>query len=241
MTLTGLIDRPEFVNPQLTPLRDGGTVHATHLISHPGGSPDRPHAFLTTQSAGSTFRAHFHFNRQFQVAVRGSGMLGRHPLGLVTVHYAAAETGYGPIVAGDEGLSYLTLRQVFERGAQYLPESSPAMHLGLKRRQRTSPVIDLADHTAAAGDAATSEIFPLDETGLGAWLIRAGPGAAVNTAPAGADHDRYHVVVGGSVRTAEDKLPELSVVWVGRGESSPGMVAGAGGAKLLVLQFPVSD
>jgi hypothetical protein len=241
LTLTGLIDRPEFVNPQLTPLRDGGSVHATHLISHPGGRADQPHAFLTTQSPGSTFRAHFHFNRQFQVAVRGSGLLGRHPLGLVTVHYAAAETGYGPIVAGDGGLSYFTLRQVFERGAQYLPDNAPSMHQGLRRRQKTSPVIDLHDAVDGVGEAATTEIFPLDETGLGAWLIRVGPGVMVDAPLASADRDRYHVIVGGSVRTGEDELPELSVVWVGRGEPSPRMIAGPQGGHVLVLQFPVSD
>ena len=69
-----------------------------------------PTVALIEQPAGFEFMPHFHRQNQFQVFVGGSGSLGRHALAPVVVHYAGAYTGYGPLLAGPEGIQYFTLR-----------------------------------------------------------------------------------------------------------------------------------
>src|SRR5918997_5705706 len=53
----------------------------------PGPEVVYPMAFLVEQSAGSTVQAHFHAANQFQVVVAGRGMLGRHEVAPICVHY----------------------------------------------------------------------------------------------------------------------------------------------------------
>src|ERR1700738_3467863 len=53
---------------------------------------------------------HFHPVDQYQVFVHGGGHLGKRAIGEITVHYADAYTPYGPMVAGDQGMSVYTIR-----------------------------------------------------------------------------------------------------------------------------------
>jgi hypothetical protein len=87
---------------------------------------------------------HFHTQNQFQVFIEGSGSFGRHQISPYIVHYAGAFTGYGPIVAGSEGLEYLTLRAVRDLGAQFLPDKMPSLKKGPKHHY-TSPSIVTKD------------------------------------------------------------------------------------------------
>ena len=84
----------------------------------PGLSPT---VFLVEQPPNSVLAPHFHAQNQFQVVKDGSGTLGPHAVGPGSVHYAGAFTGYGPLVAGPAGLSYFTIRAVYETGANFLP------------------------------------------------------------------------------------------------------------------------
>ena len=81
-----------------------------------------------------------------------------HPLGLVTVHYSSPEAGYGPIVAGPEGLEYLTLRRVSEQGAFYLPDEREAALVLLYRLlfvlyAEDRDLLPVRDHRYDEGDA----------------------------------------------------------------------------------------
>ena len=40
----------------------------------------------------------------------GSGTIGRDDAGMITAHYADHHTRYGPLIAGEQRMSYLTLR-----------------------------------------------------------------------------------------------------------------------------------
>src|SRR5678816_3651970 len=97
---------------------DGDTyIKSEWMANVTGGSGDAelsPTVFLVEQAPNVSLRTHFHRQNQFQIFVRGSGTIGRHPLGPLMVHYAGAYSGYGPLVAGPEGLAYFTLRTVFE-------------------------------------------------------------------------------------------------------------------------------
>src|SRR5919199_2365261 len=87
----------------------------------PGPEVVYPMAFLVEQSAGSTVQAHFHAANQFQVVIGGSGMLGRHAVAPISVHYVNAFSAYGPLRAGETGLHYFTLRNGYDPGARYVP------------------------------------------------------------------------------------------------------------------------
>ncbi len=58
--------------------------------------------------------------------MQGSGRLGLHDIASVAVHYTDAYSAYGPIVAADDGVSWFTLRNAWDPGARYMPDSSAA-------------------------------------------------------------------------------------------------------------------
>jgi hypothetical protein len=50
---------------------------------------------------------------------------------------------------------------------------------------------------------------------------------------------QYHLVCAGSILSEGREWPRLSLGWVGPLDPAPTLVAGADGAEVLVLQFPV--
>src|SRR4051812_9780396 len=82
----------------------------------------RGNAKLVEQDAATTLHAHFHYVNQFQLVVGGSGRIGRHEVRPLTVQFAGAHTSYGPLVAGEDGLDYLVLRDAINPGLRLMPE-----------------------------------------------------------------------------------------------------------------------
>ena len=106
----------------------------------------------------------FHIVDQFQVFIAGSGTIGRDQVHLVTVHYADHHTGYGPLIAGAQGLSYLTLRSKTDAGLVYLTTPNVREKLKpTKRRHRVSPPVALSiepvlrDRTTVSIDTVVEE------------------------------------------------------------------------------------
>lgn len=207
------------------------------------GGRDQPQGFYVEQAPGSTVPPHFHEVDQFQVVARGAGILGRHPIGPVAVHYTNAFTGYGPIHAGDGGLDYFTLRARHDSGARFLPEARPDQKRGPRRHL-------LAEGPPPLGGAQLLGLDSIDvdplmapaEDGLGAWRVRMPPNAGDSeTLPAliGTRHGGCYVVVtGGALAGPEGALPEWGCLFVPPGEKSPAIAAGAKGAEALILRFP---
>src|SRR5438093_9977447 len=110
------------------------------LIASPAEDAVAPQAFLVEQDPGTVIEPHFHLQDEFQVMVGGSGSLGRHAVQPVSVHYAGAHTGYGPITAGSDGLDYFTLRARMDSGAQFLPGARDKMQRVPKRHLLGNPV-----------------------------------------------------------------------------------------------------
>jgi hypothetical protein len=244
--IVGDPDRPKsFLQRGRMP--DGKPIEAVHMISGPHevdqkGDPTRPHAYLVRQSPHSVLAPHFHRSRQFQVVVEGAGHIGRHAVAPVSVHYTSAEAGYGPLVASDQGLSYMTLRQKTEFWRFLLPEEAREMTGGLKRRQFTvSSASVSAEGLAALDGIKTETLIPLDDTGLTVSVLRVPPNVP---APHEADEavlGRYYVVAGGTIIIDDDVLPHLGVMWVSADEAPQSWRAGSGGAEVVVLQFPDRD
>lgn len=220
--------------------------HITDLIATSQTLQPGEQAFLVEQDPNWVTPPHFHLEEQFQVIVRGHGTIGRHQVKPLCVHYAAPQTGYGPIVAGPEGVSYLTLRKAGDSGAWYLhkPGSRERMQPGLKREQQHGAPADMVDAAALAGLASSEVealIAPRDD-GLAAHLVRIAPGQS-HTLTAAHDHGgRFYVVTQGSTEIAggqaRSRAHSLAVAFASADEQ-PTLRAGEGGAEVLVLQFPL--
>lgn len=214
----------------------------TGLVTSEHCSEPTPQAFLVEQPPHWNLQTHFHLRHQFQVVVRGSGTLGRHEVGLLAIHYASAHSGYGPLLAGPEGLAYLTLRVVSDTGAWYLPDAREHLKLRIPKQQlhaTPSSTLD-ADGLRALGQSRQETLIEPAASGLAAWLLRLPPGAQCD-APSGAESGagRFHVVTQGSLRVGDDELEGLALVYTARDDAFS-LQAGAGGAEVLVLQFPAS-
>jgi hypothetical protein len=189
----------------------------------PAASPPAPGtpmavAFLVEQDPGTTVAAHFHQADQFQLIVGGGGTLGRHAVAPGTVHFVGAYSAYGPIVAGDRGLSYFTLRNGWDPGARYMPGAR-----GELPRQRL--------HREAAGAAIDAA-----PDGLMATPLTLAPGTALTDPLAGGD--RFWVVLEGAIQVADDMLGPRSCMFTAASEAAPQASAGETGARVMMMRFP---
>ena len=209
---------------------------ATHEARQAGAQ-----AFLVEQDANWVTPPHFHLEHQFQIVMAGEGSIGRHPVAPYTVHYAAPETGYGPIIAGPGGVSYMTLRVAGDTGAWYLhkPGSRERMRPGVKREQQHgAPASPIApEHLASLGASVVDDLIAPREDGLAAHLVRMPSGANLTLAARHPHAGRFHVVTQGSMRLAGEDAHALSVVFAS-GDEMPTMQAGPAGVEVLILQFP---
>lgn len=215
--------------------------HVTDFIATLEERAPGAQAFLVEQNANWATPPHFHLEQQFQVVTAGAGSIGRNPVGLYAVHYAAAETGYGPITAGPEGISYLTLRAEGDTGAYYLhkPGSRERMRPGMKREQQHgTPSSSMSEAEIAAMTATTVEdlIAPRAD-GLAAHLVRMGPGQQADLPAMHPHAGRHYVVTKGELRLSGHSAAAFSVLFAGPGEQHH-LEAGATGAEVIVLQFP---
>lgn len=198
-------------------------------------------AFLVEQNPNWVTPAHFHLEHQFQVVTAGSGAIGRHAVQPLAVHYASPETGYGPVTAGPEGVSYLTLRAVADTGAWYLhdPAQRAKMRREAKKFQAHASPEKIVSAAALRSLAAplTEELIAPHENGLAAHLVRLPPGEAL-TLPARHLHAaRFYIATGGSMQVDGKGLRALATVFASSDED-PQIESGSEGLEVLVLQFP---
>lgn len=212
-----------------------------YLIESEQGTYPAPQAFLATQEANWTLPVHFHRQEQFQVIVGGSGTLGRTKLQLFAVHYASRDSGYGPLVAGPDGLKYLTLRAITDAGAWYLPESRTTMRKLSKRQLHAGP-FDVSESSALAArrETAIEIAIPPDEYGLAGWLVRLGPNHSVTEPTHTGGGGRYFVMATGELNLADNWLRGIACAYASPEEPAQLLTAGSMGAEVLVLQFPRS-
>ena len=213
----------------------GREVWRTWLLDPPAGTRE-PQAFLIEYGPGVVLQTHFHDVDEFQVVVAGSGSMGSHAIAPYTVHHAHAWTPYGPIVAGPEGLSFLTLRALRDSaGPRKLPEQRPALDAVADRRpwqgservtlhpqpvslSLCTPLGKLVDAGASAGDVL--QLAP-DET----RDVGAGAGGA------------FIALLAGSFREGNATREGLAVAFLQAAGGSVSLRAGPQGAAALVLRF----
>ena len=211
------------------------------IVPSPADTP-RAQAYLVEQNPDWVLPVHFHLEHQYQVVTAGGGTLGRHPVVPLSIHYASPESGYGPLTAGPEGLSYLTLRVQGDEGAWYLPESRARMQAGMKKRQlHAQPRRSVkATEVRALRAVETDVLIAPEPSGLAACLLRIPANEVVAESATGYTGDRFYVVTAGGMvldRKDVEDVAALATVFVSREERFD-VRSGAEGLEVLVLQFP---
>lgn len=198
-----------------------------------------PTISLIEQPPNSSLATHFHRQNQFQLFVHGGGTVGRDTLAPITVHYAGAYTGYGPLVAGDEGIHYFTIRPVCESGAIPVEEAREKMVRGPKRHVQAGPVVCLPlTDLAALAEPVAEDVIPAADDGLGARLHRLPPGATLQAQVPAATDCTFAVVLSGSMQYGAHELSRWESLCVTAGEPFPSLHAGREGAEVILLFTP---
>lgn len=232
--------RPELAEPGRTP---SGRFKVSHLFrSDPG---DGPQAYVVeSESEHAKVDTHFHVVEQFQVFLGGDGSFQRHQIQPVSVHYTDRYSTYGPIVAGDDGLTFAVLRETFDPGANYMP--------GSRDKLTGSPGRNVEIPTAGT----ERDAVLLDEDdGLRVEVQELEPSAPRQVLDADLGRGTYGMILSGEARIDDVNAEEgraheamgphggqvlgpRSCFFVGSGEPPVVLWAGPAGCRLLIMGFP---
>jgi hypothetical protein len=191
-----------------------------------------PMAYLVSQGADTQIAPHFHQNDQFQVFISGRGRMGNVPLRAVTVHFAGAFTAYGPIVAEGSPIEYLTLRNGYDPGAQWMPGAKEKLKAAVARTHRE------ATSAPADADANSSILIAPQQDGLAAWMHRVPAGASFTGGdPAGGAGQFWFSLTGGFTRGGKAHGPR-SCLFLSDDERPLTVTAGEAGLEMIIVQFP---
>lgn len=208
-------------------------------------SHDGPQAYLAVQGARvDEIPPHFHSVEQFQYVVTGSGVIGGDRVEVGVVHYADRFTPYGPLGAGPLGMTYATLRPSHDTGVFVMPAGRD--HLAALLQALTRPARDRRQHTVDLRDAGAAEgtgpsewcDLRCDADGFRIAVIGVSAGAAAPALTVGGN-GAYALVVSGAVDDRGGSFEAGSIMWHAVGDSVRSR-AGATGARLALLQFPVA-
>jgi len=220
-------------------LFNGETYARTNYLGSDTSARDTPQALLVEQSPNSVIPPHFHGINQFQVVVQGGGMLGKHRVGPVCIHYANAYTGYGPLNAEDEGIFYFTLRAQSEPGALFFPEGRKFQQKNARRNLTADVDVLPDDRTLALLDTIEQEaVFPAEDEGLAAWSLRMGPNMAFTGPDPMSGGGQYYVVMNGSLNHGGKTYEKWSCLFVEPPEDGLDIQSGSRGLEVLILQYP---
>lgn len=198
-----------------------------------------PQGFLVYQPPGSVTPPHFHETNQFQVFVDGTGTMGKHAAAPLTVQYANGHTPYGPIIAGEKGVRYFTLRQQWDPGAKYMPQSRDKLQKG-NQRTRIKANIPVYDDAARADRQTTcvESIFDSEPDGLSAEIYYLGGGDSLTLPNPSATGGQYLVVASGVMMHDGKSFDRWSTIYVTQDEAAFAVQAGDEGLDLLLMEFP---
>lgn len=214
-------------------------VRGTYVEGNEKNDNGQPQAFLVFQPPRTVTPPHFHEVNQFQVFMGGDGLFGKKPAHAVSVHYAGGHTPYGPIVAGEEGLEYFTLRQRWDPGAKYMPERRNMLRK-VKREFRMVHEVaqDEPEALRARRGAATETLLEPEADGLACFVTHVGAGMAGTLPDPSAGGGQYHIVIAGTCRHEGKEMRRKSVFYVSADEAPLRVTGGPEGIEILTLQFP---
>ena len=198
-----------------------------------------PTVSLIEQPPGAILVPHFHRQNQFQLFVDGGGVIGTSDLKPMTIHYAGAYTGYGPLVAGSTGIKYFTIRSVCETGLVPISEAREKMVRGPKRHAQSGPlkIVDGSD-LLALDEVSVEASIPLSDDGLGAEVACIPAASPFKLVRQTASEGVFVFVLAGALAFGETQLQPWESIFVSAEETEPDLAAGKNGAQILVLHVP---
>lgn len=222
--------------------RDNGHEYwRSDYFESPNGSVCSPQAYLIEQPATIANPTHFHIQNQFQLFTSGEGVIGRHPIKPLLIHYAGAYTGYGPIVSGAETLNYITFRAIRDPGAQFLPAAAHAFKKGPKRHMTYSLSLMLPEQRENLTRTELNWLHPPEPDGLAIGIQRLPSSTTHSYKPTAGSIGCFMVVMQGSLRFGDRQLSAFEQVFI---SSDAGEIEYSGGTEpveLLMLHFPPTD
>jgi len=220
-------------------LFNGEMYARTNYLGSDTSHRDSPQALLVEQSPNSVIPTHFHGIDQFQVVVAGHGHLGRKAVEPVILHYANAYTGYGPIRAAEDGISYFTLRAQSEPGAFFIPQAREFQKAN-QRRNLTAKVSVLDDDQELKDIVGIEQtvLFEPEAQGLAAYRLRLATGERFTGPDPARGGGQFYVVLNGTLEHDGDAYDRWSCIFVEPPEQGLDIVSGLPGLELLILQFP---
>ncbi len=222
-------------------LPNGTSVWKSYYIRSPEGGSPSPQAFLVEQGANEVVLPHFHEQNQFQVVVHGGGSVGRSAVAPITVHYAGAYTGYGPVSSGDEGLWYLTLRPMMDNGPLYVHESRDKMKPGPKKHYQSAALGTTPEANLAKLAQTEAQTINADPQGPTVEVLRVPPQQRHTIADPGRGGGQFFFVTAGSLLCNGVEYPKWSCLWGASNDPAFEVVAGTSGVEVLMLQFPLGE
>ena len=199
-----------------------------------------PTVFLAEQPPHYSLGTHFHRQNQFQLFVAGSGTLGPERLNPVTVHYAGAYTGYGPLLAGAEGVQYFTIRPVFDSGFIPASEAREKMVRGPKRHAQVALGAPWSeDRLAGLAQAQDRFALPTDR-GLAVRHVRLPPAVACELEHVEISIGFFVFVLSGTATVSGCTLGHWESAFATADERLV-LTAGARGVEIVVLHVPPTE
>lgn len=222
-------------------LPNGTGFWKTDFIASAHDALPSPQAFLVEQDANQVILPHFHEQNQFQIIVQGGGTLGRSVVAPITVHYAAAYTGYGPITAGDDGLWYFTFRPMMDNGALFVHESRDKMQPVPRKHYHSAPLGVTDERELALLAAAEIQTIHTDPSGPTVATTRVPPRQPLPADGFGQGGGRFLLVTSGAFLANGMRYAKWSCLWIGAGAAPLEGIAGEHGAEVFCLEFPRTE
>lgn len=197
-----------------------------------------PTVFLAEQPPNTELLPHFHRQNQFQLFVEGEGTIGPESIGPVTVHYAGAYTGYGPIHSGNAWLKYFTIRSVFDTGITLSSEWRGKMIRGPKRHAEAAAGRPWTVEQLAGLQGIQHRTVIAAEAGLGAEMFMMPPNAAQPLRPAAGSVGRFIFVLSGTALVEGTTLSLWESAFLPASVGEVVTTAGSQGAHLIALDMP---
>ncbi len=202
-----------------------------------------PQATMSELATNETIQPHFHGVTMYQLFIAGSGTIGNRGQQLqpLTIQFKDHHTAYGPIVSGDQGLTFVALRMYSAHSKPvYLKEEGYRDALRpSKRRNLTSEPIPLSTEPVLQNrrEALWQTLLQADD-GMHAQVVRLGANMSVQAPDPRIAGGYYIFVANGNLVHDKAVLPLWSMVVVENNESEYTIQAGDKGLEALVLQYP---
>lgn len=213
-----------------------------HYFGERGVDLPGPYAFMVNYGPGVDAPAHFHHVDQFQVFFGSPGSkYQRSEIGPLMLHYAQADTLYGPFGAGEEPLSFLTLRLHASSFQGTLPKDKDLLPRGVHHthfHQDLSAWLQIP--LPSAGNCLQEQVYPEQSDGVRTLGVLAGSGARITGPPPEKSGGQFYVVAEGEVQLDGKAFPRQSVGWCPSDAAPAVLDAGDEGVRLLILQFAVN-